>query len=132
MNKYEDIINNGRPISNRPKISLNDRAAQFAPFSALTGYEDKVIEASRLTDYERIIDEDKKEILSKKLNLVFKEKVETEFIFFVKDVKKDGGKYSSVKGIVKKIDNVNKKIILDNKKELNIWDIIEIKSNFFD
>ena len=135
MSKYEDIINLTRPKSKREKMSINDRASQFAPFSALTGYEDKVIEASRLTDKERYIDDDKKERISKRINLLGEriyDRIQVEIIYFVKDLKKEGGSYKKVNTIIKKIDLVNKRIILEDKTIIYIKDIVELNSKIFD
>ena len=71
MSKYDDIINLERPISKkRMPMSIENRAAQFAPFSALTGYEDAVKETARITDSKKILSEGIKEIINEKINYI--------------------------------------------------------------
>ena len=70
MNDYSDIINLSRPVSKRPKMTLEQRSAQFAPFAALTGYEGQVKETARLTDKRIEINEELKLLLNLKLQLI--------------------------------------------------------------
>ena len=107
MEKYEDIINLSRPVSNRPKMSLEQRSAQFAPFAALTGYEGQVKETARITENKIEIDEELKMILDLKIQILLdriKEKPLIKITYFVPDEKKYGGEgkvrpeiYKSVK-----------------------------------
>ena len=124
--KYDDIIN----LKYQPKfkMSMENRASQFAPFAALSGYSDLVYEASRITDDKREIDEDLKEIIDRKLQLI-DNNIGSNYVitYFVKDNKKKGGKYISTSKLVKKIDKVYKKIIFTDKTSINIDDIIDIK-----
>lgn len=121
---YDDIIN----LKYKPKnkMSIINRASQFAPFAALSGYGDLVYEASRNTDFKRDLDEDLKEIIDRKLQLI---DFNSNYIitYFVKDNKKDGGRYISINKRVKKIDTVFKKIIFVDKECIDIDDIIDIK-----
>jgi len=127
---YDDIINLPHHVSKKhPRMSLEARSAQFAPFAALTGYDEVISETGRLT-YRRIeISEEVKAILNEKL-LVIKEQINNKpnikVTYFIPDVKKDGGKYESINGKVIKIDEYNQRIILENKKEIIISEIIEI------
>lgn len=94
---YEDIINlpHYEP-KHHPRMSKYNRAAQFAPFAALTGYEEQVRETARLTDKKLEIDDGLKEILSNKLNYIqdnLNIKSELNFIYFISDLRKSGGKY---------------------------------------
>ena len=70
MDNYSDIINLSRPVSKRPRMSLEQRSAQFAPFAALTGYEGQVKETARLTNKKIEINEELKEILNLKIQLI--------------------------------------------------------------
>ena len=110
-------------------MSLDARSAQFAPFSALVGYEEKIAEAGRLIDSKIDVDDEIRFILDNKLQKI-KEKIHTRplvtFTYFVPDLKKDGGKYITVSGNVKKIDEYNQIIILVDSTEIHILDIIEI------
>jgi hypothetical protein len=129
-NNYEDIINLPHYEPKHPRMTRYSRSAQFAPFSALTGYDDQVNETARLTNERIEIDDGLKEILSSKLNKInelIKEKPEVEITYFVPDTKKDGGMYITEKGIVKRIDFVNRFIKFTNDKKINIEDIINIK-----
>jgi hypothetical protein len=130
MNNYEDIINMPHHISTKhPQMSLENRAAQFAPFAALTGYDDVIKETSRLTDMKLELSEEMKDIINDKLN-VLNEKINSKPIatitYFIKDKVKEGGSYITITGNIKQIDLVNKYIILTNKKKISINDIIGI------
>lgn len=129
-NKYDDIINLSHHVSNKhPQMTLEVRAAQFAPFAALTGYEDAIYETARLTNERIELDEESKSILDNKIQII-KEQISTRptisFTYFIPDLKKDGGKYVTVTGIVRKIDEYRQIIILEDKTEIPINEIISI------
>lgn len=134
MNKYEDIINLSRPISKHPKMTLYQRSAQFAPFSALTGYEGQVKETARQT-YKKIeLDEEIKLKLDLKIQIIqemLHNNPEIEITYYVPDKIKDGGKYETIKNKVKKIDNYNQAIIMQDDLKIDINEIIDIKSDIF-
>ncbi len=125
-----DIINLPHHRSKKyPHMSLEERSAQFAPFAALTGYEDKIEETGRITTIKKEIDEEQKLILDKKFqiiknNILLKPKITC--IYFVPDLYKKGGKYITVSGNVIKIDEYNKIIVLENKIKIPISEIINI------
>lgn len=119
----EDIINLNRPKSKYPKMSIYNRASIFSPFAALTGYDDSIKETSRITNKKIILDEDKIEIINYKLNN--SKNKEVCITYFIKDLYKDGGSYKTIKGIIKKIDNFNKVIIINNLK-IKIDDIVDV------
>ena len=132
---YEDIINlpHYEP-KHHPRMSKYNRAAQFAPFAALTGYEEQVRETARLTDKKIEIDDGLKEILSNKLNYIqdnLNIKSELNFIYFISDLRKSGGKYVKKKGIVKKIDIIEQYVQLIDKTKIPINDIISIEGELF-
>lgn len=88
INNYNDIINLSRPVSKRPKMSLEQRSAQFAPFAALTGYDGQVKETARLTNRKIEIDEEQKLELNFKIQLIqskIKEQPQIEITYFVPD-----------------------------------------------
>lgn len=127
---YDDIINLPHHVSKKhPRMSLEARSAQFAPFAALTGYDEVIRETARLTNQRIEISEELKAILNEKL-LLIKEQIHNKpnitVTYFVPDSKKDGGKYISVKGKVLKIDEYKQNIIFENKIKIPISDIIEI------
>ena len=130
-NKYDDIINLPHHISNKhPQMSLEERAAQFAPFAALTGYDDEVKETARLTDQRIDLDEEVKSILDSKIQTILG-KISTRptisVTYFITDDKKEGGKYVTITGIVKKIDKYKQVIVLEDRTEIPINEIISIK-----
>lgn len=128
--KYDDIINLPHYICKKhSQMSLEARSAQFAPFSALTGYEDEIKETARLTKEKIEINEELKAILDIKLKKIqeqISKKPKVKFIYFVPDLKKDGGSYETVVGKVKRIDIYRQVIVLEEKIEIPIGEIIEI------
>lgn len=130
MNDYEDIINLPHHISQKhPQMSLEARSAQFAPFAALTGYEEVVKETERITVEKIELDEEEKSILNEQIQYILSnidKKIKVYIKYFVPDIKKDGGQYIIIKGIVSKIDKY-KQIIVVNNIEINIKDIIKIE-----
>lgn len=126
--KYNDIINMPHHVSKtHPQMSLKARSAQFAPFAALTGYGDVINETGRLTNEKIEIDDELKEILNEeimKIKSKLSKRLTISFTYFIPDAKKNGGKYVTVKGIVKKVNDNS--IILEDKTEILIEDIIDI------
>lgn len=136
MKNYDDIINLPHHVSkNHPQMSRYNRAAQFAPFSALTGYEESINEAGRYVTNKIELDDSNKEEINFKLNILnnlINQRNQVTFIFFSKDKLKNGGSYKTVKGILKKYDEINNLIILEDKTKIYIDDIFSIKSPIFD
>ena len=128
--KYDDIINLPHHVSKKhPQMSLYARSAQFAPFAALTGYEDAVKETAREVSQKIELDEDLKLILDSKLHILMEladKNPELTVTYFVKDLKKEGGKYVTVTGVLKKLDSIKKLIYLKNGNEISIDEIIDI------
>jgi len=133
--QYDDIINMEHHKSKKhPPMSLYARSSQFAPFAALTGYEDAVTETAREVENRIEIDDELKNILDGKIQILIeqiKNKPEIIFTYFVPDVKKDGGTYISITGIVKKINLYSQNIILEDKTEIPINEIIDISGEIF-
>ena len=106
MKKYDEIINLSRPKSKHPQMTLEQRSAQFAPFSALTWYEGQIKETARLTDKRLELDEEAKSILDTKIQII-KEKIaqqpQIEITYFIPDKQKEGGKYVTIENKIKKI-----------------------------
>lgn len=130
MSKYDSIINLPYHKSkNHPPMTIYQRAAQFAPFSALTGYKESILEESRLTDEKIIISDELKEMINDKLNYIkenISNKPKIKIRYFIKDKTKQGGRYEEIETIVKKIDVYNKKLILSNDTKINFNDIVSI------
>lgn len=124
IHNYDDIINMPRHISSKhPQMKIIDRAAQFAPFAALTGHKESINEASRITDSKKELDENQKEILNNKLNYILlnlDKLLEIKITYFQADLKKSGGKYVTVLASIKKIDEYNKVLVLNNGKKIKI------------
>ena len=127
IHNYDDIINMPRHISSKhPQMKIIDRAAQFAPFAALTGHKESINEASRITDSKKELDENQKEILNNKLNYILlnlDKLLEIKITYFQADLKKSGGKYVTVLASIKKIDEYNKVFVLNNGKKIKIDDL---------
>lgn len=133
--QYDDIINLPHHVSKKhPQMSLYMRSAQFAPFAALTGYEDAIKETAREVQERIEIDEELRSILDSKLQIIIenlKFNPEISITYFVPDLKKDGGEYVTVSGIVKKIDMYNQLIYLVNNIQIPTNEIIDISGNIF-
>ena len=131
-NKYQSIINLEHPTSTKhSRMSRVQRAAQFAPFAALTGHDAAIQETARLTDQKIELDEEQLALLNEKLQIVSESKHLEEpvkIIYFVKDTKKTGGKYLEKVGIIKRIDQIERRIIFKDKSSIAIDDILEIES----
>jgi len=132
---YQDIINLPHHVSKkRQQMPISDRAAQFAPFAALTGYEENIKEATRLTDARIEIDEEKKLILNDKLQIILnniKNEPTITFTYFIYDNKKSGGKYIDITNKVKKINITDGYITLIDKTKIPIEEIIDINGDIF-
>ena len=134
MSKYDDIIDLPRPTSKHPKLGDDSRAAQFSPFAALVGYDEQVKETARLTDKRIEIDEGLREILNNKLNYIsdnIRDNPYVSITYFIEDKKKDGGKYITKKGNIKRIDSVNQEVIFTDKFKIQMNDILSISSDIF-
>jgi hypothetical protein len=136
MNNYDDIINiKNYKSKKRPQMSIYNRSAQFSPFAALTGYEESIDEASRITLNKSTISQDDKKILDIKFNILndnLNEKPLVNIIYFIDDLKKQGGKYISKEGYIKKFDYNEKIVVFDDNTKIKISNIIDIQSEIFD
>ena len=128
--KYADIIDRPhRKSPTRPHMSNYDRAAQFSPFAALTGYEAAVEETARLTDEKIELTEDQKYLLDEKLRLLVERGEDPPTVritYFVPDKRKEGGSYETVMGRIKEIHAYERVIILTDKRGIpldDLWDI---------
>lgn len=130
MNKYDDILNLPHHRSKtHPHMSISDRAAQFAPFAALTGYGDAVRETARLTDEKMELDADALADLDETLGEIARrlpQSSKVRICYFSKDAKKAGGQYITETFVIKKIDPYAKKIVTENGESIPIEDIAEL------
>ena len=129
--KYDDIINLPRPVSaKRLPMPIMDRAAQFSPFAALTGYDSVIRETGRLTDGWVELDESRKSALNEKLRLIL-ENIHTQPLvtvtYFQRDERKSGGSYITQTGRVKKIDTYEQTILLTDGLSIPIEGVYEIE-----
>ncbi len=126
---YGDIINMPRRISNiHAPMNIINRAAQFAPFSALPGHNDAVKETERLTETYHSLDEEEKERINDILQHILCniDNMNNIYVkYFIEDEKKSGGRFVKLTGSVKKIDTYNRLIIINNTK-IHIDDIVDI------
>ncbi|HBC99653.1 MAG TPA: hypothetical protein DC053_10315 [Lachnoclostridium sp.] len=127
---YDDIIHLPHHVSTtHPHMAAIDRAAQFSPFAALTGYDAAIKETARLTDKRVELDEAMKEALSNKLQMVadrLKERHEIAITYFQPDGKKNGGAYVTVINTVKKIDVYERIGVMTDSKVIPVDEIISI------
>ena len=130
MKDYSDIINLKYPFKTKKNpMPLYDRAAQFMPFAALTGYGDMVKETARLTSSKINLSDDEVTVINDKLvhlSSIIKDKPEVSVTYFKKDNSKAGGSYKIKNGIVKKIDLYLSLIIFTDKEKIALDDIIDI------
>lgn len=135
MNGYRDIIDLPHRVSaTRPQMPLRDRAAQFSPFAALTGYEDVICETARLTDSRLELSESKQTELNEKLQIIIEnaaEKPEVKITYFVPDKRKSGGAYETAVGFVKRIDECALAVIFADNRAVCIADIYDIEGEIF-
>ena len=132
---YEDIVNLPRHISKvHPQATMADRAARFSPFAAISGYEDMVKEAARVTEERIDITDATKELLNEKLNMIIEfldEEPEVTITYFEPDKKKGGGAYISITGTVKRIDEYERIVLMSDDKKIRIDEIYAIESDLF-
>ena len=135
-NKYKDIINLPHHTSKtRPRMSIYNRAAQFSPFAALTGYDEAVKETARLTKDRIELDENQILVINDKLNFAIEQKTLNPILsitYFKPDEKKKGGEYLTVIGAIKRIDEVNHTVILQDKTIIPINSIFDIEGEIFE
>lgn len=129
--KYDDIIHLPHHVSpTHPQMPLSDRAAQFSPFAALTGYEAAIRETERLTTEKVELDEEAKAALDEKLRLLAEHLPERPMVsitYFQPDERKDGGEYLTVTGSVKKIDGDTRAVVMMTGERIFIEDILEVE-----
>ena len=131
--QYDDIIHLPHHVSStRPRMSAIDRAAQFSPFAALTGYDTSIKESARLTDARIELDDSQKEEIGEKLRLVTGQlDAEIKITYFLTDTKKTGGKYVLAAGAVKKVDEYERMIIMGDGKQIPRDEVIDVDCDVF-
>ena len=133
---YEDIVNLPPHISKKyPQPTMLERAARFAPFAAITGYEEMVLEEARVTEERIELDEGTLAMLNEKLNIIhdsLNSEPVIQITYFEPDKKKSGGAYISVTGTVKRIDEYERLVIMSDGKKIRIDEIFGLESRLFD
>ena len=131
FSQYEDMLYLKRPVSRtHPPMDIMDRAAQFSPFAALTGYEAAVKETARLTDDREELDEDEKTRLNAQLQKIsarLQEQPEVMVTYFAPDERKTGGARQTYRGRLRKIDRNRKMLIMVDQTELPIENLLNIE-----
>ena len=133
--KYDEIMGLPHHISKtRPQMPMSDRAAQFAPFAALTGYDAAIKETGRLTDERIELDVEALSALDMKYQLLMEaldEAPEVTITYFRPDERKAGGKYVSAVGAVKKIDDFERRITMQDGAKIPMDDVLSIEGELF-
>ena len=131
MTDYDDIIHLPHHVSqNHPQMPLRDRAAQFAPFAALTGYEAAVGETARLTSERRELDPQEAEELNRRLTDLaarLKDRPEATIEYFVPDDRKAGGAYVSVTSVVRNISVAERTVTMESGEVIPIDEIVFVE-----
>ena len=135
MTPYDDIIFLEHPNSKKhPRMARADRAAQFAPFAALTGYDAAIKETGRLTDDKIELDEEALTALDMKYQLLMDaldEEPEVEITYFKPDERKAGGAYVTATGAVIKVDDFERLITMQDGTKIPMDDILSIDGELF-
>ena len=133
--KYDEIMGLPHHVSKtRPQMPMSDRAAQFAPFAALTGYDAAIKETGRLTDERIELDVEALSALDMKYQLLMEaldEAPEVTITYFQPDERKAGGKYVSAVGAVKKIDDFERRITMQDGARIPMDDVLSIAGELF-
>jgi hypothetical protein len=128
---YEDIIHLPHPVSKRhAPMSMMNRAAQFAPFSALSGHEAAILEQARYTEEPLEMDEHLGQTLDRQLQWLLAHLVERpllEITFFQPDERKSGGRYVTTEGILKRLDEYEQCLVLEEGARIPLLSILELK-----
>lgn len=135
MKGYEDIINLPHHISpTRQQMPMSDRAAQFSPFAALTGYDAAIKETGRLTDTKIELDDEELHNLNLKFQLLvefLEDAPEVAITYFKADERKAGGAYLEATGIVKKLDDYERLITMQDGAKIPMDDVLSIDGELF-
>ena len=133
--KYDEIMGLPHHISKtRPQMPMSDRAAQFAPFAALTGYDAAIKETRRLTDERIELDVEALSALDMKYQLLMEaldEAPEVTITYFQPDERKAGGKYLTATGAVKKVDDFERRITMQDGTKIPMDDVLSIDGELF-
>ena len=128
MTEYDDIIDLPRPKSKHEPMPMSDRAAQFSPFAALTGYGDAIDETARLTDARvELSDEERAELDYKQQYLSTLDSPMVTVTYFVPDSRKSGGTYVTHTGVLKRVDEVERMVVFEDGLRVPLDEVMDIK-----
>lgn len=127
-NPYEDMLDMEHPTSRRhPRMEKEKRAAQFAPFAALTGYGDVIEETARYTESEMILDENQKSRLDQVLQDLMKEEHPAICVtYFVPDLKKSGGRYVTKTAVLQAVSEQKQMLLLEDGEKIPFGQIADL------
>ena len=128
MTEYDDIIDLPRPKSKHEPMPMSDRAAQFSPFAALTGYGDAIDETARLTDHRiELSEEERTELDYKQQYLSTLDSPMVTVTYFVPDSRKSGGAYVTHTGVLKRVDEVERMVVFKDGLRVPLDEVMDIK-----
>ena len=128
MSEYDDIIDLPRPKSKHEPMPMSDRAAQFSPFAALTGYGDAIDETARLTDRRiELTEEESAELDYKQQYLATLDAPTVTVTYFVPDERKSGGAYVTHTGVLKRVDEVESMVVFKDGLRVPLDEVMDIK-----
>ena len=126
--KYDDILDLPRPKSKHEPMPMSDRAAQFSPFAALTGYGDAIDETARLTDRRiELSEEERAELDYKQQYLATLDAPTVTVTYFVPDERKSGGAYVTHTGVLKRVDEVESMVVFKDGLRVPLDEVMDIK-----
>lgn len=128
MTEYDDIIDLPRPKSKHEPMPMSDRAAQFSPFAALTGYDAAIAETARLTDQRiELSEEERAELDYKQQYLATLDSPTVTVTYFVPDERKSGGAYVTHTGVLKRVDEVERMVVFKDGLRVPLDEVMDIK-----
>ena len=128
MTEYDDIIDLPRPKSKHEPMPMSDRAAQFSPFAALTGYGDAIDETARLTDRRiELSEEERAELDYKQQYLATLDAPTVTVTYFVPDERKSGGAYVTHTGVLKRIDELERMMVFEDGTGVAVDEVVGIE-----
>jgi hypothetical protein len=133
---YSDIINRPRHVSSLfPHMPMSDRAAQFMPFDALTGFDEAIDETERLTDERRSLSEGDLEAMDERMAFLLERGLpssEVELTVFVRDEKKEGGRFETVRGRIRSISGADGRIVMEDGTSIPLADVCAVDGDLFE
>lgn len=130
MTEYQDMVTRPHPDPKyHTRMPMENRAAQFAPFAALTGYEEAVEEAHRLTDHRPELSDEEKDALDRALRQALEEKERPVTITrFIPDARKEGGRIVTKKGQIRRLDAYRRRLVLEDGDRIPLDEILDLQS----